>query len=122
MDPKNLSQADLAQFMGVDRTTIRAWTVLGMPYKKPAAKGAKAGFCSSICIHWKIGHRITESRRGDFSPLQKVAIGWYSGFRDSHLTGEDESAFLEMMGAAGLNRESAFRQLEFARGYWSLMA
>ena len=120
MDFLNLSQAEIAGLFGVDRTTIRAWQLVGMPYQRPAAKGAKAGYCAAVCIHWRAGHRLAESRRVDLTAHQKLAVGWLAGFRAAQPSNGDLSCYLAMMNESGLDQEGALRQLEFARGFWRL--
>jgi phage terminase Nu1 subunit (DNA packaging protein) len=116
LDFQNLSQAELSQLLGVDRTTIRSWTRHGLPYREPETKGGKGSYCASICIHWRAGHKFAEARGVEISPLHKVAIGWYAGNDRDTLTKEDSAAYLDMMASAGVSGERALRYLEFARG------
>jgi len=87
-----------------------------MPYRKPETKGGKGSYCSSICIHWRAGHKFCEVRGVEVSPLHKVAIGWCAGNNRDALTKEDRVAYLDMMASAGVSGERAFKYLEFARG------
>jgi hypothetical protein len=121
LDFHNLSQADLSKLLGIDRTTVRSWTRQGMPYAKPKTRGGKGRYCASICIHWRAGHQFNERsalKDLQFSPLEKVAIGWLAGSGLNSITKEDEEAYLSMMAAADTGREQALRHLEFARGVW----
>jgi hypothetical protein len=121
IDFRNLSQTQIAQLVEVDRTTVRAWTKQGMPFKKPASKGATGSYCFSVCVHWLAGHLFNQrSALKDlkFSPLEKVAVGWLAGSGLTSLKKEDEEAYLSMMAAADTGREQALRHLEFARGVW----
>ncbi len=119
MDFRNLSQKELATIMGKDRTTIRAWTVAGMPYKKPVQKGMKASFDSAHCVHWCGGHWLAETNGLELRPLEKVAVGWLIGSgcaENGRVSKEDERLYLGIMKRAGIGREQALRLLEFARG------
>jgi phage terminase Nu1 subunit (DNA packaging protein) len=118
LDFENLSQTELAQLVGIDRTTVRSWTQRGMPYRKPTGKGQPASYSSAICIHWRAGHKFSEQPTMaslELSPLQKTAIGWLAG-NAAHISAEDEKLFVGMMAGAGLKREQALRHLEYARG------
>ena len=118
MNFNSLSQAELAKIVGKDRTTIRAWTLAGMPYEKPDKKGSNASFDSGHCLNWLGGHLLAEKRSLTLSPWQKVVVGWVIGIgiERTKMRKDDDQVYLEMMGRAGIRKEEAIRLIEFARG------
>lgn len=119
LDFDNLSQGELAKLIEVDRATIHAWGREGMPYKKPSRKGEKGAYSLSACIHWRAGHDLSR-RRGlrdiELTPLQKVALGWILGNGTTNFRDDDIAAFSNMLEGIGIERETALRDLDFARG------
>jgi len=57
-----LSQAELAEILGVDRTTIRNYQTAGMPYL-PAGRGRSAEYIAPLSIHWSMGFRLSRQKK-----------------------------------------------------------
>lgn len=75
MNLKALTQAEAAELADVDRTTIRAWQLAGMPYTPAESRGGVGRYSSAIVIHWKFW---TENRRSlkqpDLPPARALAV------------------------------------------------
>lgn len=110
---ENLSKTELSKMLGVDRGTIGNWAAQGMP--KIESAGKHPGYSASLCIYWKMGHTIATARKIEITPVQKIAVGWLSGFAGDPLA-EDEKLFFKAMQGAGLSSRVAYGHLEFARG------
>lgn len=114
-----LSQSEIATLMEVDRTTIRSWTQLGMPHRPPDVKGGRGAYSFSACLYWRVGHELIQRRplrNKEITPLQKVALGWVMGNETTTFRDDDIAAFSSMMAGLGIERASALRDLDFARG------
>lgn len=114
LDPMDLSQAEIAAILAVDRTTVRAYTKQGMPYRKPEVRGGRASFCGPVAINWKLGHRVAESRGLQLSPVEKIAVGWLLGVGEPNA--EELKLFVELLGYLKIPPRKAEGILEFARG------
>lgn len=68
------SQQEVAQFMDVDRTTIRAWTKGGMPYKA-GGRGATGEYDAGIVFYWwaSLIHR-NKYTLPKMSPCRQLAV------------------------------------------------
>ncbi|EME8414992.1 hypothetical protein [Klebsiella quasipneumoniae] len=68
-----VSQQDIAEHFGVNRTTIRTWTKQGMPYLE-ADRGKPGGYHIGHVLWWSMGKRRFEEIefRGDTSALEKI--------------------------------------------------
>lgn len=68
-----VSQQDIAEHFGVNRTTIRIWTKQGMPYLE-ADRGKPGGYHIGHVLWWIMGKRRFEEIgfRGETSALEKI--------------------------------------------------
>jgi hypothetical protein len=115
IDPLNLTQAQLADIVGVDRTTIRAWQKHGMPHTPPTSKGKAASYCGPLALNWWGGHRAADKWSLKLSVLEKIALGLSLGTEDGPNT-EERARFLETAAQHGYTREDTLAALGTARG------
>ena len=57
--PKYISQHELAQIIGVNRTTITEWQRQGLPYE-PQGRGKENRYIAPVVINWWAGRRLIE--------------------------------------------------------------
>lgn len=114
MDFMNLTQTELAEIIGVDRTTIRNWTNKGMPYTPPEGKGQPGSYCGPLCINWWAGHRKAEHSSRKFSDVEKIALGYAIGCEA--ITPSAEKRFIDLMALMGVGADEASKMVYFARG------
>jgi len=78
-----LTQTEAARIADVDRTTIRAWTQAGMPYKAPSGRGEAGGYAPEIVLHWMHWNEAKRSLPDlEVTAPQAIALGhaWSAGF------------------------------------------
>jgi phage terminase Nu1 subunit (DNA packaging protein) len=85
---QRISQAELAQFLDVDRGTVRAWTLHGMPYRAPAGKGLEGTYSGSIALYWMLANKNRKAEQWPerLTPLQTIAFAYV------HLTDDGDDA------------------------------
>ena|ERR1700722_2784500 len=68
------SQQQVAELMGVDRTTVRAWTKSGMPFINHGP-GKSSEYDTSIVLYWYASVIQRNSRPlPDMSPCRRLAV------------------------------------------------
>jgi hypothetical protein len=83
--PPACNQADLAELLGVDRTTIRAYTQAGMPHM-PGGKGRENRYVVPICINWAAGYQAARANGLPMmQPLELILFGYSTAFRNASL-------------------------------------
>jgi len=115
MDPQNLTQAQLADLVGVDRTTVRAWQKHGMPFTAPEEKGKPASYCGPLALNWWGGHRAADKWSLTLSALEKIALGLSLGTEGGPNT-EERATLLDNAARHGFSREDTLAALGTARG------
>ena len=76
------SQAEVAEFMGVDRGTIRNWTKAGMPYVNNG-QGKPAEYDASIALYWWASMiQRNNIDLPDMSPCRRLAVARVFSDRD----------------------------------------
>ena len=112
------SQADIAKRMCVDRTTIRAWTESGMPYKAPAMKGCEGVYDIGICSNWVI---YAGMRKREYwpkvEPLFALALGYASGVRDQPIARKEGAKFFSELVASHFAKMPAEAAYHWALGF-----
>jgi hypothetical protein len=115
MDIENLTQIELADILGVDRSTIQSWSRQGMPHRKPEKNGLPASYNGPICINWQQGHKVARAKNLDLSPLDKIAAGWACG-TEGKPSAKEQEFFLDGLLADGYTRDDVLTAMGFARG------
>ena len=71
-EENTFGQTEIAEYLGVDRSTIARWCrAEGLPYER-SAHGKEHRIELRTAVHWLIGHRYAQERGLDFSPLEKI--------------------------------------------------
>lgn len=75
-DVNNVSQSAIAEFFGVDRTTVRAWQKKGLPHINNG-KGKSLTFVGPLAVRWRIGQKAGLEYKIDTSdPLTSICFGY----------------------------------------------
>lgn len=78
-----VDQTTLANILGVDRTTVRAYTQIGMPFI-PGGRGESHQFQVPLCLHWYVGYSSARKHKlPEMTPLQYMLYGLTGALRDS---------------------------------------
>ena len=113
--PPTANQSDLAELIGVDRTTIRAYAKAGMPCT-PKTKGRENNYCVPLCVHWACGYQAARANSLPMmQPLELILFGYSGAFRNaSYQEYRSEAAGIaELAGATPAEFEQA---VGFLRG------
>lgn len=71
------NQGDLAEIMGVDRTSIHAWQRSGMPHISQGA-GKAVIYIVPLCMRWRLGQKVAPHPRWKVdarNTVDRVAFG-----------------------------------------------
>ncbi len=114
-DPLTCNQAELAQMVGVDRTTIRAYAQAGMPCALKN-KRRENNYIVPLCINWIAGYQA--ARANDLpmmNPLELILFGYSTAFRNASLQEyrAEATGIAERAGATGAEFDEA---IGFLRG------
>lgn len=115
-----MNQARLAEALGVDRTTIGAWTKKGLPFIK-GDQGKPHIFHLPCSIWWVLGRNFAE-RRG-ISGLNAVQqIIFARVIADEMDPGDDmagEAWMVPMLAAVGVSRDAVIRESAYVMGLFA---
>jgi len=116
MDLNNLTQSELARLLERDRTTIRAWTQQGLPYK---TTGRTQRYSAPVVINWRVG-RTYAKRQGitGLSPLETILLGHALGMAEADP--KNWPAYAARLGKAAGATDAEFREaFGFVRGLFA---
>ena len=116
-DFQNMNQGDLAQVFEVDRSSVNAWGLKGLPHGK---RGRSNTYDFSTTLYWRTGHKLSKDLDLDLDiqPLHKIALGYLSAY-DPGVFGKPELAiFLNIADRAGFTVDQAERGFQFAAGIY----
>lgn len=86
MKTEHFSQTDIAAILGVDRTTVRAWTKAGMPYAEPTTRGKEAEFSLPVALYWSVWLKVSAiCGWPELDPLHALALARAYSERDGFL-------------------------------------
>ena len=106
-DPPTCNQSDLAEMIGVDRTTVRHYTQAGMPYEA-GTQGQENRYTVPLCLNWVSGYRAArENGLPMMSPLELLLFGYSTAYRN------DASSRAYHAAAAGLAEKAGATPAEF---------
>jgi len=113
-----LSQADLATSLKVDRTTIRAWTRAGMPYQPPATQGSNGLYDLGIATLWA----TWTSCKSDWNlpktdPLHVLAFAYFNNVHDSLQAVRDGLKLFPHLVCEYFDKNSIAEAMHWAIGY-----
>lgn len=112
-----LSQVELADALGVDRTTIGAWTKKGLPFIK-GDQGKHHMFHFSCSMWWMLGKEFAE--RQNISGLTAVQqIIFARALSDESDAGNDmasEHWMIPMLAEIGIPESTVIREVAYVRG------
>jgi hypothetical protein len=111
-----MNQGDLAQVFEVDRSSVNAWGLKGLPHGK---RGRSNTYDFSTTLYWRTGHKLSKDLGREIQPLHKIALGYLSAY-DPGVFGKPELAlFLDIAHRAGFTTEHAEKGFQFAAGLYS---
>ncbi len=114
-DFQNMNQGDLAQVFEVDRSSVNAWGLKGLPHGK---QGRSNTYDFSTTLYWRTGHKLSKDLDRDIQPIHKIALGYLSA-HDPGVFGKPEFAlFLNMADRVGFTVDQAERGFQFAAGIY----
>ena len=113
--PPTCNQADLAQMVGVDRTTVRNYTKAGLPFV-PGGRGKENRYIVPLCIHWIAGYQAARANGLPMmQPLELILFGYSTAFRNASLH-EYRSAAAGIAEKAGATPAEFEQAVGFLRG------
>ena len=114
-DPPTCDQADLAELIGVDRTTIRHYTQAGMPHMA-GGRGKKNCYIIPVCINWVAGYQAArENGLPMMSPLELILFGYTTAFQNASFQ-EYRSEATGIAATAGASDREFDEAVGFLRG------
>jgi len=115
-DPPTCNQAELAQMVGANRTTIRAYARAGMPCL-PKTKGRENNYIVSLCIHWIAGYQAARANSLPMmQPLELILFGYSGAFRNNASYQEYRSEAASIAATAGASDREFDEAIGFLRG------
>jgi len=114
-DPPTANQADLAELIGVDRTTIRAYANAGMPCT-PKTKGRENQYIIPLCINWVAGYQTArENSLPMMNTLELILLGYTTAFQNASFQ-EYRSEAAGIAAKAGASDREFDEAVGFLRG------
>jgi phage terminase Nu1 subunit (DNA packaging protein) len=113
--PPTANQADLAELIGVDRTTIRAYAKAGMPCT-PKTKGRENNYVIPLCVNWVAGYQAArENGLPMMNTLELVLLGFTTAFQNASFQ-EYRSEAAGIAATAGASDREFDEAVGFLRG------
>lgn len=114
-DVPTTNQAGLAELLNVDRTTIRAYAMAGMPCVD-GGRGKENRYPVPLCLYWFVGFQAArEHRLPGMMPLEYILYGHSSAFRDSPFSQWRNEA-MKLATKAGGTAAEAVETIGYLRG------
>jgi hypothetical protein len=104
-----VNATELAELIGKDPSTIRAWTRRGMPCIQKPRKGTEGRFSVAVAVHWHLGDHWARKSRVTLTAPQKLAVGYALGDK------ADRQLFADLVEESGLEADPG-ELLGFAQG------
>jgi len=98
------SQQGMAALFGVDRTTVRARTLAGMPYRA-SGKGEAGVYVVPVCIAWHVGRKVRVNRQLPSRGAVVAILTFRAIFPDAASLSAWERSVCPLAQAAGATRE-----------------
>lgn len=112
-----LSQVELADALGVDRTTIGAWTKKGLPFIK-GDQGKPHMFHFSCSMWWMLGKEFAEHRNiFGLTAAQQIILA--RAVADETNSDDDmagERWMIPMLAEIGIPESTVIREVAYVRG------
>ncbi|AYN28651.1 hypothetical protein D8682_17715 [Buttiauxella sp. 3AFRM03] len=109
-----VSQQELADNFGVDRTTIRAWTKQGLPCIE-GDRGKSHQYHPGITMWWRVGAQYAEKMKlRNLTGVQCIALG--REYADIDATEHNIDDFVTYIAGIGIGEVEAYAGFYFARG------
>lgn len=113
--PPTANQADLAELVGVDRTTIRHYTQAGMPHMA-GGRGKENRYIIPVCVHWIAGFQSARANSLPMmQPLELILFGYSGAFRNATFQ-EYRSEAAGIAATAGASDREFDEAIGFLRG------
>ena len=114
--PPTANQADLAEMIGCDRTTIRAYAKAGMPCE-PKTKGRENNYIVPLCIHWIAGYQAARANSLPMmQPLELILFGFTTAYRNDLSSREYHADAAGLADKAGATPAEFEQAVGFLRG------
>jgi len=115
-----LNQTELAEKLGVDRTTIGAWVKKGLPCVK-GGQGKSHTFHFGCSLWWMLGKEFAEKRKiTGLSAVQQIIFARAEA--DELDPGDDlagEAWMIPMLSQVGIEHDEIIREIGFVKGLMS---
>lgn len=112
-----MTQAELANALGVDRTTIGTWTKKGLPFIK-GDQGKSHTFHFACSMWWMLGKDFAEGRNvTDLNAVQQIIFA--REIADEMDPGDDmagEHWMVPMLGEIGIPESTVVKEIAYVKG------